>query len=226
MPDRPPLDPKSPRAAAALAFALVALGAQAQPRDGRHVAGDFDYYVLALSWNASWCLAEGDARDAPQCDPRENYGFTVHGLWPQYERGWPEFCSTTARDPSRRETAAMADVMASPGLAWGQWKKHGRCSGEDPADYFAAIRRAWASINRPDALRRLGRDVRVAPGVVEAAFIEANPELEPDGVTVTCRDGMLREVRICMDRTLSPRACAADAQIDCKMKTVYLPSVR
>ncbi|HMS93672.1 MAG TPA: ribonuclease T, partial [Tabrizicola sp.] len=31
-------------------------------------AGDFDYYVLSLSWSAAWCALEGDARDDPQCD--------------------------------------------------------------------------------------------------------------------------------------------------------------
>ena len=88
-------------------------------------AQTFDYYVLALTWTPSWCAAEGEARDG-QCDPGRDLGFTLHGLWPQFEQGWPEDCPSEEADPSRRETAAMADVMGSGSLAWYQWKKHGR----------------------------------------------------------------------------------------------------
>ncbi len=209
------------RLIAVFAFVLGCGGAVAQDR-----AGAFDYYVLALSWNASWCAVEGDARRAAQCAPGEGLGFSVHGLWPQFERGWPQECPTTARDPSRRETAAMADIMGSGGSAWRQWRKHGRCSGLDPAAYFALTRQAWERVNRPVALRRLGRDVRIAPQVVEAAFLEANSGMVADGVTVTCGDDHLREVRICLTRDLAPRACARDAARDCRARSVALPAMR
>lgn len=201
--------------------ALLAWGATAQD----HVAGEFDYYVLALSWSPSWCEATGDS-DADQCDPARDFGFIVHGLWPQYENGWPESCAAETRDPSRRETAAMADVMGSGGLAWHQWKKHGRCSGLDPADYFALTREAFARVARPGALRRLEKPVRIDPDVIEEAFLAENPEATPDGVTVTCRDGRLREVRVCFDRNLALRACAPDAARDCRADLVRLPPIR
>ena len=88
--------------------------------------------------------ADGDV-DAPggQCDPDRDLGFTLHGLWPQRDSGgWPEYCETEARDPTRRETAAMADIMGSGGLAWYQWKKHGRCSGLPARGYYALARAA------------------------------------------------------------------------------------
>ena len=68
-------------------------------------AGAFDYYVLSLSWSPTWCALEGDARDAPQCDPAADAGWSLHGLWPQNERGWPSYCLTAARDPSLRRYA-------------------------------------------------------------------------------------------------------------------------
>jgi len=209
------------RLIAVLAVMIGCGGAVAQDR-----AGVFDYWVLALSWNASWCALEGDARQAAQCRPGEGLGFSVHGLWPQHERGWPQDCPTAARDPSRRETAAMADIMGSGGLAWRQWRKHGRCSGLEAGAYFALVRAAWERVNRPAALRRLGRDARIAPGVVEAAFLEANPGMVADGVTVTCGDDHLREVRICLTRDLAPRACARDAARDCRAPSVALPAMR
>lgn len=190
-------------------------------------AGDFDYYVMALSWNASWCEREGDARGADQCGSEHDLGFTLHGLWPQYEDdGWPAYCRTSHRDPSRRDTAAMADIMGSGGLAWHQWKKHGRCSGLSSDDYFRLSRLAYEKINRPEILRRLPRDVSAPPGVVEEAFIEANPVLHPDGVTITCRDGYLQEARICFSRDLEPRRCGFRARADCAARAVTIPMMR
>ncbi len=187
-------------------------GADAQTK-GR--AGDFDYYVLALSWNAAWCEAEGAGRGAAQCDPARDIGFTLHGLWPQYRSGWPQYCATERRDPSRAETAAMADIMGSGGLAWHQWKKHGRCSGLDPTAYFALARAAWQAIERPAALRRISTPMRLAPGAIEQAFLETNPGLGPEGVTVTCKDRRFREVRVCLTKGLVPRPCTGRAARDC-----------
>ncbi len=28
-------------------------------------AGEFDYYVLALSWSPNWCALEGDSKNSP-----------------------------------------------------------------------------------------------------------------------------------------------------------------
>jgi ribonuclease T2 len=169
---------------------------------GRAAAQEFDYYVLALAWAPSYCEAEGDARDAEQCDPARDLGFTLHGLWPQYEDGWPEFCDGTTRDPGRDETAAMADIMGSGGLAWYQWKKHGRCTGLRPDVYFGAARLAFAGVAMP----RAGGG-QVSATELEQAFLDANPTLSPDGVIVTCRDDLVREVRICLDRDLASRSC-------------------
>ncbi|MFV0473677.1 MAG: ribonuclease T2 family protein [Pikeienuella sp.] len=209
-----------------LASFLLGLLLSAAPGRAADRAGDFDYYVAALSWNASWCEREGDARDAGQCDPRHDYGFTLHGLWPQHERGWPEFCRTRERDPSRRETEAMIPIMGSSGLAAYQWRKHGRCTGLSAADYLELSRRAWEAVARPAIFRRLPRDMEVAPNVVEDAFLEANPDMEPDGVTIACRDGALAEVRICFTKDLQPRACAPDARRDCSDRATRLPKMR
>jgi ribonuclease T2 len=171
-------------------------------------AGPFDYYVLALTWTPSWCAAEGDPRDG-QCDPERGLGFTLHGLWPQFEEGWPEDCPSEERDPTRRETAAMADIMGSGSLAWYQWKKHGRCAGLSADSYFGRARRAYGGLDlpRPEA-------GHATAAVVEAALLAANPALAPDGVIVTCRGGRIEELRICLTPELAPRACAADVLAD------------
>lgn len=201
---------------------LFALPAQAEGDR----AGVFDYYVLSLSWSPTWCALEGKAPGSPQCEPARAMGWTLHGLWPQHEDGWPSFCHTAERDPTRRETASMADIMGSAGLAWHQWKKHGRCTGLPPADFFTLARRAWETVTRPDVFQRLDRSVRLPASVVEDAFLEANPTLQPDMVTITCRSGRIQEARICLTKDLAPRACGADVVRDCRMRDALLDPIR
>ena len=205
-----------------LVAALLAFAAPAPAQ----VPGTFDYYVLSLSWTPTWCALEGDARDSPQCDAGRGYGFTLHGLWPQYAQGWPEYCRSVERPPSRGQTRAMEDIMGSAGLAFHEWKKHGSCSGLDPEAYFAASRAAYAAIARPAAIRDLGREVTLPAEVVEEAFLEANPDLSPDGITVTCRAGRIQEVRICLTRSLTPRDCGADVRRDCDLDDALLSPMR
>jgi ribonuclease T2 len=189
-------------------------------------AGDFDYYVMALTWSPNWCALEGDARDDDQCDARHAHGFTLHGLWPQDETGYPSGCRTIARDPSRAETAAMTDIMGSGGLAWYQWKKHGRCSGLTARDFFATARRAYAAIRLPEVFQTLNRRITLPANVVEDAFIDANPALPRDAITVICNAGMIQEVRVCLTKDLSPRRCGDDVIRDCRLQDAVMEPVR
>ncbi len=205
-----------------IALILTATLARA---DGE-AAGDFDYYVLALSWSPGWCAREGAARGSPQCDGARDLGWVLHGLWPQYEVGWPANCHTGAHDPSRAETRAMADIMGTAGQAWYQWKKHGRCSGLSAQAYFEAARKAFAAVERPAAFRRLTRPVRIPASVVEEAFLKANPDLTERMLTVTCKGLAIQEVRVCLTRDLKPRACAPDAARDCRLGAALMPAIR
>ena len=207
------------------AVVMMALLPAAVRADGE-AAGDFDYYVMALSWSANWCAREGDGRGDPQCDAGRRLTFTLHGLWPQYEDGWPSYCRTVLRDPSRGETAAMADIMGGAGLAFYEWKKHGRCSGLPAADYFAASRAAYEAIVIPEIFADLDRDVQLPASVVEEAFLEANAGLARDQITITCTDGMIAEARICLTRDLEPRRCGDDVIRDCRMQDAVMEAVR
>lgn len=179
-------------------------------------AGDFDYYVMSLSWSPNWCALEGEAKDSPQCD--EAHGWILHGLWPQYHRGWPSYCRTDHRNPPRRLTSAMADIMGTSGLAWYQWKKHGVCSGLSARAYYELSRRAYESVTRPPVFRKLERRVSLPASVVEEAFLEANPQLAPDMITITCNQGHIQEARICLSKALDPVPCGRDVIRDCSMK--------
>lgn len=189
-------------------------------------AGDFDYFVLSLSWSSAWCALEGDARDDPQCDDGRGLTFVLHGLWPQYEDGWPSYCRTTERDPTRAETAAMADIMGGAGPAFYQWKKHGRCAGLSAANYFRTARAAYDRVTVPGFLSEVSRRLQVPAEVIEAAFLEANPDLARDQITITCKEGLIQEARICLTPDLEFRRCGEDVLRDCQLQDAVLEPVR
>ncbi|MBZ8118669.1 ribonuclease T2 [Roseovarius sp. LXJ103] len=205
-------------------LALILTASTALAQGGR--AGEFDYYVLALSWSPTWCALDGDARGAAQCEDAADTGWVLHGLWPQYDRGWPANCQTTEPAPSRAMTRDMADIMGSSGLAWHQWKKHGTCSGLSAPAYYALSREAFAGITRPDVFRNLTRPIRVPAKVMEEAFLKENPQLGPDGVTITCRAGRIQEARICLSKALVPVACGPDVVRDCALSDALFDPIR
>lgn len=189
-------------------------------------AGDFDYYVLSLSWSPTWCAIEGEQRGSPQCEPSKEFGWVLHGLWPQFEDGWPSYCRTQKRNPSRSDTAAMADIMGTSGSAWHQWNKHGRCSGLSSDDYFALARKAYQQVTRPPVLRKLDKRLRLPAQVIEEAFLEVNPMLSADGLTITCKSGRIQEARICLTQDLEPRVCGEDVIRDCRMRDAVFDPIK
>ena len=204
---------------------LSALCASPLAAEGERT-GEFDYYVLALSWSPNWCALEGDARGSDQCHKRHDHGWTLHGLWPQYERGWPSYCRTATRPPSKGDTNAMSDIMGSGGLAWHQWKKHGTCAGLSSDDYFALARLAYARVNRPAVFRKLTDPVKLPAKVVEEAFLKANPDWRANMLTITCKRGHIQEARLCLTRDLEPRTCGSDVIRDCAMTNALFTPVR
>lgn len=205
-----------------LVMLLAMIGSMARAEGEQ--AGEFDYYVMSLSWSPTWCALEGEQRGSPQCD--QDFGWVLHGLWPQFEAGWPSYCNTRVRNPSRRDTAEQADVFGSSGSAWHQWNKHGRCSGLSSEDYYAISREAYARVERPALLRQLDKSVRLPASVIEEAFLEANPEMSADQITITCKAGRIQEARICLTRDLELRTCGRDVRRDCTMTDALFDPIK
>jgi len=215
------LDPALKRCFASLVAALVGC-ASSQSGLAEDVPGDFDFYVLALSWSPSYCEIAGNP-DTRQC--YEVSGFIVHGLWPQYENGYPENCpSRMDRWASGAIIESLRDIMPGGGLIGSEWRKHGLCSGLEQADYFDLLREAYEKVTIPEAYRGPTRDERVAPGSVEAAFVDANPGLNSGGIAVTCKQNTLSEVRICMTTSLDFRECPEVNQDDCQATRIDMPA--
>jgi len=207
-----------------LVLALIMLAGSLRA-DGEK-AGEFDYYVLALSWTPTWCALEGDARGSEQCDATNDFGWTLHGLWPQFHQGWPSFCRTSERQPSRSMTNGMSDIMGTSGLAWHQWKKHGTCSGLSAQDYYALSREAYGKVNRPALFRKKKDPVKVPAKVIEEAFLKENPLLKANTLTITCKQGRIQEARICLSKDLDPVPCGRDTIKDCSMTNALFDPVR
>ncbi len=189
------------------------------------LSGDFDYYVLALSWSPSWCAAQADGQGGAQCDEGNEYGFILHGLWPQYEDGWPQYCDSRFKTPDIAALRAMIPVSGSKRLALHAWEKHGRCTGMDAATYFALSRFAYSAVKRPPVFRRLLRSIELSAPEVENAFLDSNPNLTAQSVTVTCRNEYFQDVRICLNKDMQPRACGQKVARDCRADVTF-PAMR
>jgi ribonuclease T2 len=202
--------------------AILIAGSAAAAED---VPGDFDFYVLALSWSPTYCTIEGSG-DEQQCGV-ERHGFIAHGLWPQYETGYPEFCESAMTDRvSGAAVDSIFDIMPSAGLIRYQWRKHGLCTGLRQSDYFALMRRAFEAIAIPDAFDDPPDDATLGPSAIEAAFVAANPGLKPRGIAVTCKQRHLADVRICLTRDLEFRECREVDADACRSSRIDVPAVQ
>jgi ribonuclease T2 len=201
------------RLARALLASLAILAVSGAAGQGRREfraspPGTFDYYILALSWSPTFCVFEGGARNEDQCAPGRRLGFVVHGLWPQLERGRLEDCGDFSRPPSRQALEEARGVFPSESLARHEWRRHGTCSGQSPAEYFRDVRRARERLRIPAAFQSPDPERRTSPRDVERAFVEANPGLRGDMIALACRRARLQEVRVCFEPDLRGfRAC-------------------
>ncbi len=188
--------------------------------------GDFAYYLLSLSWSPAFCTT---SPGAPECDGPRRFGFIVHGLWPQNEQGWPEHCDVRREVPDE-VVSGIADLMPARSLVYHEWSTHGTCSGLEPPDYFALVRRAYGVVAIPAQFVNPTQATDESPSAIAAAFLHANPRFPAQAVAVTCSgqgSPRLREVHVCLDRDLAPRNCSADAlRGACKAPDVIIPPIR
>ena len=234
-------------AAAAAACMLIAADVSAQQRapyrerpeayerqERTYEPGVFDYYVLALSWSPTYCAGITDGRFDPQCHSRDGrrYAFVLHGLWPQFEQRWPQFCKSPDNGYVPEPVAQkMLDIMPSKRLIFHEYRKHGTCSGLGVDGYFDLSRRLFESLKIPP--RYIGlTDERlfVSPDELKREFIALNPKLAPDVMVVECGGpgNRLKEVRLCFNKAGGYRACGRneDQQRLCSAERMYVPPVR
>ena len=118
-------------------------------------------------------------------------------------------------------------LFPTESLARYQWRKHGSCSGSSPADYFADVRRAREKVKLPPALAAIDSDRNWTALDLERAFVDANPGLRTDMMSVSCRRGVLEEVRICFSKDLRGfRSCQEVDRSGCRARDFRINAVR
>jgi ribonuclease T2 len=216
---------------AASAASLLVAGASAvcSQEARQNEAGQFDFYVLSLSWSPSFCAAAAERHNggtpSMQCGARP-YSFVVHGLWPQYVKGFPEYCQVPSPRLYRGIVSSMLDLMPAPHLIYNEWDKHGTCSGLAPRDYFDTVRKARGAVKIPPEYVDLKEPLSVAPAAIEEAFMKANPGLPENGFAIECDKKRLTEVRICLSKDLQFRDCDEIARRSCRREQLLMPPLR
>ena len=209
-------------------------GQQDHAASSQNVAGEFDYYALVLSWSPTHCSSPEASGDTLQCERRDGrrYAFILHGLWPQYDRGYPEFCRTQRRPFVPQSLIdSMLDIMPSPRLVIHEYRTHGTCSGLDADGYYALSRKLFASIRIPERYVNPFETQFVSPTTLKREFAAVNSGLTPDMIAVNCVRGpgnRLREVRICFAKDGRPTPCGANENQDrlCRANEMTVPPVR
>jgi ribonuclease T2 len=214
--------------AVSFAFALATASVSAIAQDQRqNEPGKFDYFVLALSWSPSFCEASAERGREPreQCGARP-FSFVVHGLWPQYEKGFPEYCQREAPFLDNSLINSMLDLMPARALIIHEWRKHGTCAGLAPRAYFEAVRKARATVKIPPEYIDASSFLTVTPDEVEEAFVKANAGLSRGSLAVTCDSKRLHEVRLCLTKDFRFRDCPEIDRRACRRDKLVMPPVR
>jgi ribonuclease T2 len=189
----------------------------------------FDFYVLSLSWSPSFCAEAAERRShrsgGPQCGARP-YSFVVHGLWPQYDKGFPEYCQHPSPRLYHGIVSSMLDLMPAPHLIFNEWDKHGTCSGLSPIAYFDTVRKARAAVKIPPDYVDIKQPLTVTSASVEDAFIKVNSGLTSAAMAIGCDKTRLTEVRICLTKDLQFHDCAEIAKRTCKRDQLTMPPAR
>lgn len=184
----------------------------------------FDFYVLSLSYSPTYCENNGlNARQTGQCRIGANYGLIVHGLWPQYEKGYPRECISPQKPPNAGLIAQMQDIMPSQKLVEIEWERHGTCSQMSAPEYFATLRKAYDKIKIP----KIESNKNISVKKLETDFIKENYGLSKKGIAIISAKNKFSEVRICLTKQLEFRECdEVDKRAAKDFDDLYIPPKR
>ncbi|WP_339438888.1 ribonuclease T2 [Pseudomonas sp. EA_15y_Pfl1_P104] len=204
-----------------MVWLVLATSAVAAPRS-QGTPGEFDFYVLSLSWSPTFCLTHPDNE---QCSGK-GYGFVLHGLWPQYARGgWPASCSARSQ-LSREEIEKGAALFPTRSLLRHEWAKHGTCSGLEPLAYLEKTDEALGVVNIAQQLQPFNTPPSLQAREIEALFRESNPRMGSHGLAVICKGNVLSEVRVCLTKDLAFAGCPRSVKTQCRDGDIRIPAQR
>jgi ribonuclease T2 len=175
----------------------------------RDTSEGFDFYVLVLSWSPDFC-AENGGKDPEQCGPGKNPGFVLHGLWPQYQKGFPQNCSSVPF-PSRLKRE-FPGLFPNDRLYAHEWRRHGTCSGLSPREYLSLTQKIRQSAPLPPQYRRLREPVRTTAASLKKEFRIVDADLPDNGMAVFCSGSgrFMKEIFLCYNRQGKAAACSSE----------------
>ncbi len=198
-----------------LASALLA----AAPAPAAHAAPPFDYYLLSLSIEPTFCSATPRNASKPDCrrltaDSFRAVPLTLHGLWPNIARvgvrRQPRNCEGPAYAVSPGVSAGLDRYMpAGDGLARYEWRTHGTCSGLSPEAYFTAAVTLTRQANEAIGPALLDSGGTVALDALQRRVAAIDPALA-GALVVDCRTprggggALLAEIRLTVGRDFRP----------------------
>ncbi len=188
---------------------LFFYGTPPQATAQQNKSGQFDYYLLALSWSPSYCAEKGQ-NDVQQCGMGRQLGFVLHGLWPQNKKGWPQNCGKEMLKD--RTLALFPDLFPSTKLAQHEWKKHGTCSGLSQQGYLNLSKKLKESVRIPATYQRPTQPFRSSLDALKQAFVRENPAIRADGLAPICSGSgrFFQELRVCFNKNGFPTACSEE----------------
>ena len=103
-----------PRLRVALLFLAVPVTVNGEAFAFEHnMPGEFDYYALVLGCPV---LLPEQGAVAEECQPDKPRAFVLHGLWPQYDKSWPEDCTSGSASAATSSRGRAARTRTSRGF--------------------------------------------------------------------------------------------------------------
>jgi ribonuclease T2 len=186
-------------------------------------AGDFDYYLVSLSWSPAYCI--NHPKDQRQCGGR-GFGFILHGLWPQHASGgYPQDCPASSQPSSSAMQKTLA-FMPSEKLIRHEWVKHGTCTGLSADEYLHLADRAFSMIQIPPGFQAPSTPRTLTAEQIRGEFATANPSFPDNSIMLKCSGTELEEVRVCTSNQLKAQSCGKGIRTQCKGDAIQIRPLR
>ena len=197
---------------------LFCCGSSAKAQQVQAARGQFDFYLLNLSWAPEFCHNVQVLPQSERAVRRHRrvqdvstecttpHGFVLHGLWPQNFNGtFPANCSTR---PGLADYTPFLDITPSLTLLQHEWSKHGTCTTLAPADFFATARKAFNEVKVPPQITSATQQLTLKPDDILGEFYAANPGFPRGSLVLSCGRNFLTAIEVCISKsTLRPIAC-------------------
>ncbi len=196
---------------------------KSQASSASSTAGDFDYYLLTLSWAPQFCATNAGERNPAECASNKHMGLVVHGLWPQFNDGkWPQDCASTP-PVSSATVQHMMNIMPGSSLIQHEWAKHGTCTGLSTQDYFGAIEKLYTGLRVPNDFKQPSNAAQTSPPEIETKFASANGAPK-EAFRVSCPQNEFSAVEVCLTKDLHYQSCPETVK-ECRARQIEVRPV-